>query len=79
MQKKISDQEAIIDYCNRLKYPYVGYCPIGVYTIVDTVAADGYTWGELKSGAGLIALKYTKNVEQLGIISAILHFSIAVL
>ena len=46
-----------------LKYPYVGYCPIGVYTIVDTVAADGYTWGKLKSGAGWIALEYTKNVE----------------
>lgn len=41
-----------------LKYPYVGYCPIGVYTIVDTVTADGYTWGELKSGAGWIALEY---------------------
>jgi len=33
----------------------------GTYTIVDTKqGADGYTWGKLKSGAGWIALEYTK-------------------
>lgn len=34
----------------------------GVYTIVETKRADGYTWGKLKSGAGWIALEYTKKV-----------------
>lgn len=34
----------------------------GVYTIVDTQEADGYTWGRLKSSAGWIALKYTVRV-----------------
>lgn len=34
----------------------------GVYTIVETKKADGYTWGKLKSGAGWIALEYTKRL-----------------
>lgn len=32
----------------------------GTYTIVDTKKAGEYTWGKLKSGAGWIALEYTK-------------------
>ncbi len=36
-----------------------GFCPQGVYTIVETQEAEGYTWGRLKSGAGWIALEYT--------------------
>lgn len=32
-----------------------GFCPKGVYTIVETKSAGGYTWGRLKSGAGWIA------------------------
>lgn len=34
----------------------------GVYTIMEEKEADGYTWGRLKSGAGWIALKYTKKL-----------------
>ena len=37
-----------------------GYITQGVYTIVDTKKADGYTWGKLKSGAGWIALEYAQ-------------------
>lgn len=39
-----------------------GFCPKGIYTIVETKSAGGYTWGRLKSGAGWIALEYTKRV-----------------
>lgn len=39
-----------------------GYIKPGVYTIVETKSADGYTWGRLKSGAGWIALEYTDKV-----------------
>lgn len=46
--------------CNT--YESVGYCPVGVYTIVETKVAEGYTWGRLKSGAGWIALEYTERV-----------------
>lgn len=34
----------------------------GVYTITQTVTADGLGWGKLKSGAGWIQLRYTKNI-----------------
>lgn len=34
----------------------------GVYTIVETVKSGGNTWGRLKSGAGWIALEYTKRL-----------------
>mgnify|MGYP002770785157 CR=1 FL=1 len=43
-------------------YKKNGYCPIGVYHIVETRAAEGYTWGRLKSGAGWIALEYAKRL-----------------
>ena len=33
-----------------------------VYTITETVTKGGYTWGRLKSGAGWIALDYTKQI-----------------
>ena len=39
-----------------------GFCPKGVYTIVETKSAGGYTWGRLKSGAGWIALEYVKRI-----------------
>lgn len=45
-----------------LKYPFVSYCPTGVYTIIETKSADGYTWGRLKSGVGWIALEYVEKV-----------------
>lgn len=39
-----------------------GFCPKGVYNIVETQSAGGYTWGRLKSGAGWIALEHTKRL-----------------
>lgn len=33
-----------------------------VYTIVDEFSGGGYVWGKLKSGAGWIALSYTKKI-----------------
>lgn len=45
-----------------LSYSKAGVCPKGSYTIIDTKIKDGYTWGKLKSGAGWIALEYTKRI-----------------
>lgn len=45
-----------------LRYASVGYCPKGIYTIVETKSMDGYTWGKLKSGAGWIALEYVERL-----------------
>lgn len=39
-----------------------GICPAGVYNIIETKEAEGYTWGRLKSGAGWIALEHTQRV-----------------
>ena len=41
----------------------VGMIPQGIYTITETVSADGYTWGKLQSGQGWIALEFTTRVE----------------
>jgi len=41
-----------------LKSDVVGIITPGIYTIVSAREADGYTWGELKSGVGWIALEY---------------------
>lgn len=46
-----------------IKGEEVGMIPQGVYTITETVAADGYTWGKLQSGQGWIALEFTTRVE----------------
>ena len=43
-------------------YKSVGICPVGIYTIVETKVAEGYTWGRLKSKIGWIALEYTKRL-----------------
>lgn len=43
-------------------YADEGFIQPGAYTIVETKAADGYTWGRLKSGAGWIALEYTDRI-----------------
>ena len=43
-------------------YDAAGFIAPGVYTIVDTKTAGGYTWGKLKSGAGWIALEYTERL-----------------
>lgn len=45
-----------------LKYKIERFIPKGVYTIMETKDADGYTWGRLKSGAGWIALEYVKRL-----------------
>lgn len=45
-----------------LSYTSTGFCPKGVYTIINTKNIDGYTWGELKSGIGWIALEYTARI-----------------
>lgn len=46
-----------------IKGEEVGMIPQGVYTITETVTADGYTWGKLQSGKGWIALEFTTRVE----------------
>lgn len=43
-------------------YSIADVCPVGLYTITETVAAGGYTWGKLLSKAGWIALEYAKRV-----------------
>lgn len=43
-------------------YASVGFCPKGVFTIVETKTAEGYTWGKMKSGIGWIALEYTRRL-----------------
>ena len=44
-------------------YASNGFCPVGVYTIVEESNGIGATkWGKLKSGAGWISLDYTKRV-----------------
>lgn len=48
---------------NSVKTPHRGFCPIGVYTIVETAPGEGATmWGRLKSGRGWISLDYAKRV-----------------
>lgn len=46
-----------------IKGEEVGIIPQGVYTITETITADGYTWGKLQSGQGWIALEFTTRVE----------------
>ena len=44
-------------------YASNGFCPVGVYTIVEESNGAGATkWGKLKSGAGWISLDYAKRV-----------------
>lgn len=43
-------------------YESVGICPVGIYTIIETKVAEGYTWGLLKSKVGWIALEHTKRL-----------------
>lgn len=43
-------------------YDKVDTCPVGVFHIMETITADGYTWGRLKSGAGWIALEHTERL-----------------
>ena len=46
-----------------IKGEEVGIIPQGVYTITETVSADGYTWGNLRSGQGWIALEFTTRLD----------------
>lgn len=44
-------------------YTSNGFCPVGVYTIIEESDGAGATkWGKLKSGAGWISLDYAKRV-----------------
>lgn len=44
-------------------YASNGFCPIGVYTIVEESNGAGATkWGKLKSGVGWVSLDYAKRV-----------------
>jgi len=44
-------------------YASNGFCPVGVYTIIEESNGIGATkWGKLKSGAGWISLDYAKRV-----------------
>lgn len=44
-------------------YASNGFCPVGVYTIVEEVDGAGATkWGKLKSGAGWVSLDYAKRI-----------------
>lgn len=38
----------------------------GIYTITETVAADGYTWGKLESGQGWISIDFASRVDRGG-------------
>lgn len=49
-----------------LSYSIVGkIADEGVYTIIGEAKSDGYLWGKLLSGAGWIALDYTKKLLHL--------------
>lgn len=41
----------------------LGVCPPGVYTIARVYKGDNYTWGQLNSGQGWIALDFTEGVD----------------
>ena len=44
-------------------YTANGFCPVGVYTIIEESDGAGATkWGKLKSGAGWVSLDYAKRV-----------------
>lgn len=44
-------------------YTSNGFCPVGVYTIIEESDGAGATkWGKLKSGAGWVSLDYAKRV-----------------
>lgn len=46
-----------------INYASNGFCPVGVYTIIEESDGAGATkWGKLKSGAGWISLDYAKRV-----------------
>lgn len=46
-----------------INYASNGFCPVGVYTIIEESNGAGATkWGRLKSGAGWISLDYAKRV-----------------
>lgn len=46
-----------------INYASNGFCPVGVYTIIEESDGVGATkWGKLKSGAGWVSLDYAKRV-----------------
>ncbi|KXT74456.1 hypothetical protein STRDD10_00915 [Streptococcus sp. DD10] len=40
-----------------------GMAAQGIYTIIEIVFADDYTWGKLESGQGWIALEFTSRLD----------------
>ena len=41
----------------------ISTCPLGVYTIIETLEADGYNWGKLESNEGWINLASTSKIS----------------
>lgn len=60
---RVSDEDLYLRTGPGLDYPDHGFCPVGVFTIIDTEEADGYTWGLLKSEEGWLALEFTERVN----------------
>ncbi len=60
---KLSIKDLYIRKGPGTNYPSNGFCPAGVYTIIEESNGVGATkWGKLKSGAGWISLDYAKRV-----------------
>ena len=60
---RVSDEDLYLRTGPGLGYPDHGFCPVGVFTIIDTEEADGYTRGLLKSEEGWLALEFTERVN----------------
>lgn len=60
---KVSIDDLFIRKGPGTNYETNGYCPAGIYTIVEESEGKGATkWGRLKSGAGWISLDFVKQV-----------------
>ena len=60
---KVSINDLFIRSGPGTNYASSGFCPTGVYTIVEESDGVGATkWGKLKSGAGWISLDYAKRI-----------------
>ena len=53
---KVSTKDIPIHKGAGVSFNRVGYCPPGVYTIMETKTSGGSTWGRLKSGVGWLLL-----------------------
>ena len=60
---KVSIDDLFIRKGPGTNYEKNGYCPVGIYTIIEESEGEGATkWGKLKSGAGWISLDFAKQV-----------------